>query len=427
MRCLSRKPIESWWAKPLGFALTLAYIGMTVLSPAELFPELEPYRIMIWLAAAALLASLPVILNGAWQRLPHVYLLFGVIIAICVSRILQGWFGGVPQALSIFLPVATVFLLIVWNVTTLARLRTLSLLLIIIALYFVVRGIIAFHRGDAADPFVMFQTVSFDEAGERIGYYRIRALGFLNDPNDFAQFLLMLLPFLLPAWRRKRVFHNLVMCLLPAAVMLYGVYLTSSRGALLGLALLVIFLLKDKLGAKRSAFLTPVVILAILALNQSGRAFSVQEDSAMGRVNAWSDGLGMFESSPLWGIGFGLFTNYHERTAHNSFVLCLSELGLLGAFLWLGLIVACVLYLRMISQDHTSDNVDSGANWWGLALRSSLYMVLTTSWFLSRTYSSPLYLILGMAVALAAVDRCSNTRATPGRAGRGPLWFFCRS
>ncbi len=54
----------------------------------------------------------------------------------------------------------------------------------------------------------------------------------------------------------------------------------------------------------------------------------------------------MFKSAPLFGIGFNGFTDLYEITAHNSFVLCLAELGLLGSTLWLALLVTTTIGLN---------------------------------------------------------------------------------
>jgi putative inorganic carbon (HCO3(-)) transporter len=385
----------------MAFLLTLLYIVLTVLSPAELFPDLAPYRIMLWLSLLAILWSVAGFFSAPWLKLPQFRLMLGIILAICLSRLLNGWLGGVGPALADFLPAAIVFFLVLWNLSSLARLRWLSTTLILIAIYYIAQGALAYHSGDETSPFVYVQRVSGGgSAASPASYLRIRALGFLNDPNDFAQFLLMLLPFAFTAWMKGKVARNFCLCVAPAVALLYGIYLTSSRGALLALAVLIVFLVKDRLGARRGALFLPVAVALILALNQTGRAISVHEDSALGRVNAWSEGLGMFQSSPLWGIGYGLFTEHNELTAHNSFVLCLSELGLIGTFAWLGLLVACVLHLQESSRRCAAAG-DSETGRWAFALRLSLYTTLATCWFLSRTYSLPLYLLLGMAAALS--------------------------
>ena len=55
----------------------------------------------------------------------------------------------------------------------------------------------------------------------------------------------------------------------------------------------------------------------------------------------------MFMQSPIWGVGFGQYTEYSALTAHNTYVLVLGELGFVGAFLfsmvvWISLKISLV-------------------------------------------------------------------------------------
>ena len=397
----------------MGFLFTVVYITLTILSPADLFPTLGEYRIMLWLAGVAVLASASGVFSARCLKLPQFYLVLGFIVAVCLSHALNGWFGGVPPTLERFLPVVIVFFLIIWNVTTLPRLWFLAGLLIVIAMYLISVGASAYYSGAEEDPYLYIQRVP-DSNGEVRRYPRIRALGSLNDPNDFAQFLTILLPFLVAAWRPGRRARNFLICLLPAAAVAYGIYLTNSRGALLALALMTVFLLAERLGKKKAMLLAPFAFALILALNQSGRAISIQEDSARGRVDAWSEGLGMFKDRPLWGVGAGLFTDRYELTAHNSFVLCLAELGLLGSFFWLAVIVATVTGLGAVIRNWQGDPADHDVRL-VKAVRLSLYTLLATSWFLSRTYSMTLYLGLGIASAVPGMFGDAGEPAPPRR------------
>ena len=54
----------------------------------------------------------------------------------------------------------------------------------------------------------------------------------------------------------------------------------------------------------------------------------------MRRAEAWATGLDMFKHSPIFGVGARLFNEHHFLTAHNSFVLTLAELGLIGMMLF---------------------------------------------------------------------------------------------
>ena len=95
-------------------------------------------------------------------------------------------------------------------------------------------------------------------------------------------------------------------------------------------------------------------------------------------------------------------------TAHNAFVLCFAELGLFGYFFWIGLIVSTVLDLNRTigSIEESGDHADLLRC--AKAIRLSLFAFLATAWFLSRTYTITLYLLLGMAVALVHLARQAN-------------------
>jgi len=406
----------------MGFFFTLLYTAVSLLSPADLFPSLAPYRIMIWLAALAVLASFPKFFSPRWLKSPHIFLMIGFMISMGLSRLFNGWVGGPVSAVIEFLPSALIFFLLLWNVTSVNHVRILSIVLLLAAVYAVGRGMIGYHMTNIFDPYTEFQPQRVDDAAEaeklglmesggRYGFLRIRSLGVLNDPNDFAQYLLIMLPLLLPFWKKGEWAGNLFKCWLPAGMLLYGMYLTSSRGGLLGLLVLLLFFLASRLTLKRIVLLTPLLAGCVLLATAAGRGISVNEDSAQGRINAWSDGIGMFKSSPLWGVGYGQFTAFHERTAHNSFVLSLSELGLLGTFFWVGLIYVCVRYLRWFRLEHEAG---SDAARWAFAVQASLWTTLVTSWFLSRTYSPTLYLILGMAAALSLVETGEEPAAEAG-------------
>lgn len=218
---------------------------------------------------------------------------------------------------------------------------------------------------------------------------------------------------------------------------------------------------RKKLGTPASAALASVFILAMLALDfTGGRGISAADGAD--RLEAWANGLEMFKSAPLFGIGFNGFTDYHEITAHNSFVLCLAELGLLGSTLWVAMLVTTTTNLnRIISGQkkrqsrkflglfelfETSYINNPGTraggslalestrtgealpaevtvkatkpetriepvqfrtvpSYWVVAMRLALVAFMTTAWFLSRSYTTTMYLVLGLAAATIALQR----------------------
>ena len=111
----------------------------------------------------------------------------------------------------------------------------------------------------------------------------------------------------------------------------------------------------------------------------------------------------MLKYSPLWGVGFGSFADVNGLVAHNSFVHCYGELGLVGYFAWLGAILATFWYLERISATEAGPEGPTELARWARALSLSLVAFLAGALFLSRTYSVSLFLLVGLGTALAGV------------------------
>jgi O-antigen ligase len=202
-------------------------------------------------------------------------------------------------------------------------------------------------------------------------------------------------------WQEGRRFRNLFLVLVPAGFFVYGIILTHSRGALIGLVALVVAAFGGRLGRIGRTTLLVIGLMLVLFLNKGQREVSANEGSAAGRLEAWGTGISMLESYPIFGTGYGTFTQYNELTAHNSFVLCFAELGLFGYFCWLGLIISTTKQLNAITASDSKVNYDVAFAC--QILKVSLFAFLATSWFLSRTYVVTLYMLLGMAVSLIAI------------------------
>jgi putative inorganic carbon (hco3(-)) transporter len=439
----------------VGFALTVIYIVLTIISPEQFGAEWATYHVMAYVGVTAVLLSLPAMFRNMRVRSSiQTLLLLAFIVAIALSELANGWFGGVFASWATFLPSAAIFIAIVGNVTTIRRLKIITLAAVASCLVVVVEALCGYYGGFRGDTFVLQQSLySADLTLAPIG--RLRGAGFLSDPNDFAQILIMALPLIYLAWRRGRGAANYLLVLVPSALLLWAVYLTHSRGGLVALAVVVLVAIQKKLGRAASVGLAVALVLGMFALNfTGGRAIGPAEGAD--RLEAWSVGLQLFKSAPLFGTGFGSFTDFSEITAHNSFVLCLAELGLVGSTIWLALLVTTMTSLngiikrregtptatgRVDRQEYVSDlavetsvfeslaittttaiateveteietEIDVAPEQlhkvptpWVVAMRLALVGFIATSWFLSRTYSTPMYLILGLAAATIALQR----------------------
>jgi putative inorganic carbon (HCO3(-)) transporter len=126
--------------------------------------------------------------------------------------------------------------------------------------------------------------------------------------------------------------------------------------------------------------------------------FLPEDISARGRVEAWSEGLTMFTSHPLFGVGYSRFTEYNELVAHNSFIHTFAELGFLGAFFGVGMVYWYFKGLR----DHAGGASDRR---WARALTLSGIGFFTMVSFLSRQYDLVLYTLLGLGACHAAITQ----------------------
>jgi putative inorganic carbon (hco3(-)) transporter len=267
------------------------------------------------------------------------------------------------------------------------------------------QAVIAFHTGWNYEVFVVAQRLDgFDTEGQRLSFGRVVALGYLNDSNDFAQFLIAVAPWLWPYWRRGRFLRNWCIVVFPTLLLLYGVMLTRSRGGVLSVLLIMMLRLRENMKWFRNlgpAVAAGCIGVAMLAAGVTGgREISTGEESAASRIEAWHAGLDMLRSHPLTGVGFGSFMDYHVRVAHNSYVHCFAELGLLGYFCWLALLLLIHSRLVALTQIDTTDSETAEISPWAAAFRYSFYGFLAGAFFLSRTYTPTLYLLVGFAIAL---------------------------
>jgi hypothetical protein len=239
------------------------------------------------------------------------------------------------------------------------------------------------------EHFGLFGTYSIEE--------RARYRGQLNDPNELAMTICCLglsfaLAFMVRDRRlRWRLGGGLVVLLIVVAVLR-----TGSRGGLLVMIAIPGVYAIRRYGAKAAvgAGLAGLVLFSVGA-----RSGGSAEESTLLRYEAWAEGYGMMRQSPIFGIGHRLFTENHGLTAHNSYVLAFSELGIPGYVLFL-----CVIYMSIksvfVGLRHLDGKPGSEvAQTWGMAMLASLCGMAFQISTLSFSYHSVLWVIIGMGSA----------------------------
>jgi O-antigen ligase len=235
---------------------------------------------------------------------------------------------------------------------------------------------------------------------------RIQYVGIFSDPNDLGLLFVATLPMAMYLSGRggmlglARLFWLAI-----AGLLVYGIYLTNSRGAMLAVGAIIGVWLWLRRGLVIAAVVCGAGLAGMMMLPTRLQELDAGEESAAGRIDAWYVGIHLFTSQPLFGVGAGQFTEHNYLTAHNSFVLALAETGFIGFTIWLGFVVYCFRMMFAIVRYKPVLQTDEEAELWstesklGMTLLLSLCGLFTAAFFLSRTYVIVLYLLAAVVVA----------------------------
>jgi len=143
------------------------------------------------------------------------------------------------------------------------------------------------------------------------------------------------IPLVFIFWLPKTFFRNFMFVILPVCVLLYGTFLTHSRGALLALIAMAVVAARRRIGTLPAVLIAGGVFAAAMALHFTGGR-DISAGAGSDRTQLWSEGLQLLKSHPLFGIGANAMPDFTEshHTAHNSVVVCAAELGLFGLYFW---------------------------------------------------------------------------------------------
>jgi O-Antigen ligase len=232
---------------------------------------------------------------------------------------------------------------------------------------------------------------------------RVRYRGELQDPNEVSLVIIAgALSLLIGFVRRKRTPLAITACLAGIALVVVTVVFSQSRGGLLSAMLVFGVYIVRRYGLWT---VIPAAALALPVLLLGGRSGESADISTQMRYEAWATGLGIFKQHPIFGVGPGQFGEYHYLTAHNSFVLVLSELGYLGLFFFVAIIYvsikSLVVGIRVLDKVPGAE----AAQVWGMALLASFAAILFQINTLSFSYKSILWIFFGLVGAWSGAIR----------------------
>jgi O-antigen ligase len=321
----------------MGFFFTLLYIMTGYFSPTALFGDLAQYRLEMIIVGLAVLFSVPSLGKSGVSKMPQSWAIAGLCFAVFCSIMFNGLFAYAPETVIELLPAIACFFLVVVNCRTRMRLQILVACIFVFAAFVIAQGYLAIQHDDLENAYLL----DMGYGGEHV--LRIRGLGIFNDPNDFGQLMVGLIPYMFFFWHKGSVARNLLLVYAPVALLVYGMYLTHSRGGMLALMVMAIFAARRKIGLIPGVVGGGLVFLALSAAGFSGGR-DVSASAGEDRISLWSQGLGIVRSHPIFGVGFNRFQEYTDvgLTAHNTFVVCVGEVGLVGVFFWLLMAVTTI-------------------------------------------------------------------------------------
>ncbi|HEV2485796.1 MAG TPA: O-antigen ligase family protein [Terracidiphilus sp.] len=385
----------------------------------------------------ALIVSLPALMKSFLLKNSQSLALIGLAIAVSLSELIgRHWAGGAVMSFFSFIPNGMAYFLVCLHCNSKRRLQILTLMVLFICLVVIAHGYIDLmhgvptsgpppgegfgdppETGATASPYLMRQMNNIGD-----WTYRLQGLGALNDPNDFGQLLVTFIPLMFIFWRAKKMISNVALVILPVAALLFGVFLTHSRGALVALTAVAIVAARRRIGTLPAVMLAGSLFLAAMALHFTGGR-DISAGAGEDRTALWGQGLQLFKTHPLFGVGYGDLWEYTDvyLTAHNSIIVCAGELGLFGLYFWsLYLFTTLRDTLTAASPQQVSDgerivpeeDFDPHARWriehldkeeinrLGRLMVLSLIGFLVAGWFLSRAFVMTLFLLGGMTEAI---------------------------
>jgi len=236
------------------------------------------------------------------------------------------------------------------------------------------------------------------------GISRLATNNLLGNANDLAACIVIVLPFsiwfLLSA--KSGLIKRLV-ALVSLPVMVSALWLSQSRGAMLGIFFalgLYLFFIRRKITLRSGIVVLLPLVFLLLLQRETGEVAA----SSSSRWNYVLAGFGMVKDNPVFGVGIGNYPHFYDfytpqflewgaRTAHSSWLLVLSEAGPVALLLFAAIIL---LTLRRV---------------WRLRQRYPAYLIAFVGYVFAITFLSHTYLFLPYVVmALIITQSHLNAR-----------------
>jgi O-antigen ligase len=335
----------------LGLLLLIAFLVQLFSNAALLVPVLSAVRPAQTIGGLALVVLIYQTLAGG-RKLefpsPDGFLLVGFVVAAGVGIAGAVWPTYALDACLDLVKMAVIYVLILNTVTSEQRLRIMLWTMVVCGLFPALGSLWNWNQQIRVEG-------------------RAAWMGLFANPNEMAYSLVILIPLAWVLARRARWSGRVLLGLLVAAF-LVAIYLSFSRGSLIGLAAVCVYMgLRQKNGVARAATLGVVLAGALagsMYWSRNAGFTDIQGDANFNeRLTTYRVAWSMYSQSPLLGVGLNCSSvawplyapteglNHHKwLITHNTFIQAFSETGTLGGGLLLGFFAAAIRRAWKVSR-----------------------------------------------------------------------------
>jgi putative inorganic carbon (hco3(-)) transporter len=325
----------------------LLFIFLQIIRPQDFVPGLQGTRLVLYLMVTLLIGLLFSPLEKKLFRSPHDKYAGVFFVAIVLSTLSLLWLPYITDTAIATMKIALIYYFIVIVVDSEDRFKKTVWTMVILMGLVALMGVLQYHGYDITGAGMGF-------AADK-GVWQIKGIGNFDNPNDLAYAVVLVVPFALGSLFQTKGFLGRFFAVALLIVSAYCIYLTKSRGGQIALAASlaswVYFWISNP---KRKHQLIVIAITGVIAVAVVQAAGYREDESAMGRVDAWAEGWDLLKSNPIIGVGKGQFIEHHKRDTHSSYVRAGAELGLLGLYAFIGMIYAVGLTILTV-QKQTGD------------------------------------------------------------------------
>ncbi|WP_133122841.1 O-antigen ligase family protein [Zhengella mangrovi] len=238
----------------------------------------------------------------------------------------------------------------------------------------------------------------------------------LGDPNDLSLVLTFPLSFAVSMATARGGWVNRILGGLGSALIIWAVICTQSRGGLLGIVAVFgvtgLRIIRSKVVLGGIGGLGLLVLFAAAGISDrssGGAAEDGIDESAMGRIWAWTAAFNMSMARPLNGVGldnfipnFWLYTPHwtgFNKAVHSTWFGVLAETGWPGFFTFVAMIIATARVAFRASRILRRENAPMPVQVAAFSVTSGIAGFCVSGTFLTQGFTWPVYILLAIASA----------------------------